>query len=102
MSGLPAKTIEATHPEPVQWRPVEGLLVEEIGDEVLVLDSKAGRIHQFNYTAGIVWTGLMKGESTDEITLALVERFDVPEARAAKDAEKMIQNLKILKLIESV
>ena len=84
-----------------KWRPVDGLLIEEIGNDVLVLNKSVGRIHQFNHTAGIVWRGLMKGDTLDQIAAKIVERFDVPDFRATKDAERMIEQLRILKLITS-
>jgi len=82
-----------------KWRPVEGLLVEEIGDEFLVLNKARGRIHQFNNTAGIVWRGIMNEQSVDEIAGSLMDRFEVPDFRARKDAIRMIEQLQILKLI---
>jgi len=84
-----------------KWKLAAGLMIEEVGDEVLVLNQNAGRIHQFNYTAGIVWRGLMNGDGIEAITAAIVDRFEVPEARARRDAEKMVRNLRILKLIEA-
>jgi len=86
-------------PEAVKWRPTEGLLIEVIGDEYLVLNKARGRIHQFNHSAAIVWRGIMNDQSLDEIALALMERFDIPDFRARKDALKMISQLKILKLV---
>lgn len=94
-----ARQIEADSPSARQWRPAHGLVVEEIGDEYLVLNKARGRIHQFNHTAGIVWRGIMHERSLDEISQALVERYEVPDFRARKDALKTIEQLKILKLI---
>lgn len=81
------------------WRLVDGLITEEIGDEVLVLDRTAGRIHQFNHTAAIVWRGLLRAQSADDIAEVIVERYDVPKFRAIKDVTRMIGQMQILKLV---
>ncbi len=82
------------------WCPVDGLIVEQIGDEVLVLDKRRGRIHQFNHTAAIVWRGLIDGQTIDQIVLTIAECYDVPDFRARKDAVRMLEQLQILKLVE--
>lgn len=94
-----AQRRQAHPPEATMWRPVDGLVIEEIGDEYLVLNKARGRIHQFNFTAGLVWRGIMNQQSLDEISKALMDRFEVPDYRARRDALKMIDQLKILKLI---
>lgn len=83
----------------VAWRPVDGLVSEKIGAEVLVLERSAGRIHQFNHTAAIVWNGLVAGRSVAEIAERIAERYDVPDFRALKDATRMLLQLQVLKLI---
>jgi len=81
--------------------PVAGLLVERIGDEVLVLNPSSGRIHQFNHTAGIVWRGLDDGLTREMIAANIAERYEVPIFRALKDTDTMIEQLKVLKLLNS-
>jgi len=81
--------------------PVDGLIVERIGDEVLVLNPSSGRIHQFNHTAGIVWRGIADGLSHRMIAKNIMIRYEVPEFRAVKDTDTMIEQLLILKLLKS-
>ena len=99
MTGMPATTQSSATPNRANWRPVDGLIVQKLDDEVVILDQYAGRVHQFNHTAAIVWCGLCEGQSINEITATIVVRYDVPNFRARKDANRMIEQLKILKLL---
>lgn len=99
MTGMPATTQSDATPIEVNWRPVDGLIVQKLDDEVVILDQYAGRVHQFNHTAAIVWCGLWEDRSVDEITATIAVRYDVPDFRARKDATRMIEHLKILKLL---
>ena len=82
------------------WHPVDGLLIEKMGDEFLVLDKSRGKIHQFNSSAGVVWQGVMEGASVDAMAASLVEQFDVPMERALRDVQTLLEELEFLKLIE--
>lgn len=95
------KNCQKHQAEPSDLTPVAGLLVERIGDEVLVLNPSSGRIHQFNHTAGIVWRGIDDGLTREIIAANIAERYDVPIFRALKDTNTMIEQLKVLKLLDS-
>ena len=97
--GMPATTQSNSTPNQANWRPIDGLIVQKLDDEVVILDQYAGRVHQFNHTAAIVWCGLWEGDSLDEITATIAVRYDVPDFRARKDVNRMIEQLKILKLL---
>lgn len=45
------------------------------------------------------WTVGWEGKSLDEITATIAGRYDLPDFRARKDANRMIEHLKILKLL---
>lgn len=82
-------------------KPRVDLAVEYIDDELVVLDKKLGQIHQLNSTASIVWKGIAAGNSSRTIATGLVERFDVPADTAKTDIEKVIDQFRTLKLLES-
>jgi len=100
MQTAPTSCHQEYRTQDPEFSPVEGLLVERIGDEVLVLNPGSGRIHQFNHTAGIVWRGITDGLTREMITRNIMTRYEVPEFRAAKDTDTMIEQLRILKLLK--
>jgi hypothetical protein len=67
-----------------------GLSVEEIDGEYVVLDRRAGRVHQLNETAGFVWKRLDGEHSVAQIVEALCREYDVPEAQAREDVGNLI------------
>jgi hypothetical protein len=77
------------------------LAVEYIDDDLVVLDKKLGQIHQLNSTASIVWKGIAAGNSWRTIAASLVERFDVAADTATQDVEKLVDQFRSLKLLES-
>ena len=71
MSSANARLTQPGSPNDQPWRPADGLLVEKVGDEYLVLDKGRGKIHQFNSSAAIVWQGVMEGSSIDELAASI-------------------------------
>ena len=82
-------------------RPRTDLAVECIDDDLIVLDKKNGQIHQLNSTACMVWKGIAAGSSWRTIAMSLVERFDVSTDTAKQDVEKLVDQFRTLKLLES-
>jgi len=78
---------------------VEGIMVREIGGEVLVLDAGSQRIHHLNETASFVWAQCEHGASEEEIAAELVLRFDVTPDIATRDVRRTLQSLCDLKLL---
>ena len=85
----------------ISAKPRADLTVEYIDEDLVVLDKKLGRIHQFNSTASIVWKGIAAGNSWRTIAASLVERFDVSTDIAKQDVEKLVDQFRTLKLLES-
>lgn len=81
--------------------PRADLAVEYIDEDLVVLDKKLGQIHQLNSTASIVWKGIAAGESWRTIEASLTDRFDVSPDTARLDVEKLIDQFRTLKLIDS-
>ena len=82
-------------------KPRSDLAVEYIDDDLVVLDKKLGQIHQLNSTASLVWKGIAAGNSWRTIATSLVERFDVSTDTARTDVEKLVDQFRTLKLLES-
>ena len=75
----------------------DSVMVREIDGEVLVLDTRANRIHQFNRTASIIWRRC--GEEPHTIASALVAEFSVDEETALRDVVETLSTLRSLRLI---
>ncbi|MFQ5567239.1 MAG: PqqD family protein [Paracoccaceae bacterium] len=81
--------------------PADGLSVEYVGDDVLVLDETTGKIHWFNKSAAVVWKGLAEGRSATEIADTLRLRYRVSRQRAEQDIDRTIAELISLKLFNT-
>ena len=75
------------------------LSTQSVGDELLILDQGAGKIHQLNETAALIWRKYESGLSTEELVQALVESYDIGEEAAAKDVAATLEKLQALDLI---
>lgn len=76
--------------------PRSGVLVRELDDEVLILDTVADRIHRLNSSAALVWRMDEDGASERAIADALIEKYDVSPDRALTDVRDMIRTLRRL------
>jgi hypothetical protein len=76
-----------------------GILVREVGGEVLLLDTESDQIHQLNSTASFVWRNLKEGASASEIARRVAEQFDVDEHIALADVEDILGKLGALGVI---
>ena len=69
------------------------------GDGVLVdLDTK--RYYHLNETAMIVWSGLEKGQTVNEIADQFTSAFDVSPNHAVNSVEKILQKFHSLELTD--
>jgi Coenzyme PQQ synthesis protein D (PqqD) len=75
------------------------LMIREVGDELLVLDTLTNRIHQLNQTASFVWRMYRDGMPATTIASALVEAFDVEESIALVDVANVLSQMRSLKLL---
>ena len=70
-----------------------------VDGETVVLDERAGQIHQLNRTASFIWQTCDGSKSVKDITRLLSQEFDVSEAAAAADVADMIERLRELGLL---
>ena len=87
-----------------QYKPRDGLRLQEVDGELVILHKKRGKIHQLNPTARVVWQTIAEhGSLMPAIALAaMTKSFDVDPDTAATDLETLIQQFIELKLINPV
>jgi hypothetical protein len=79
-------------PDAIMWREVEG--------EVVALDVEASEYVAANKAGATLWRELAGGATREQLTAALVARFEVDEATAAADVERFLATLRERGLIE--
>lgn len=75
------------------------LEVRDIGDELLVLDRRNGRIHQFNRSAGLVWQCCDGRHSIEEIIDRVTQTYGVPVETVRGDVAAAIEKFSELGLL---
>jgi hypothetical protein len=71
------------------------------GEEVVLIDSRTGRMSACNESASIVVTELERGCSIVNLVEALTRRFDVPSAVATRDVNAVLDVLAAEGLLET-
>jgi hypothetical protein len=79
--------------------PKPGVLVRELDDEVLILDTVADRIHRLNSSAAVVWRMYEGGAADHVIAAALVAKFEVAPDAALADVRQTIETLQGLRVV---
>ena len=73
--------------------------IQVVGNETLVLDQQSGHIHQLNATASFIWQQCDGKTSMTKILDLLVQKFEVSDEDAARDAVGVIEKLQELNLL---
>ena len=68
-----------------------GIVVTDLGDELVLLDPARGEMFALNATGRCVWGALDGG--LDAAVRALVDAFDITAEQAAADARALIDDL---------
>jgi len=77
----------------------DGITVQAVGDEMVVLDQDNDQIHQLNATASIILSHC-DGERSDlMIADELVRQFDIAQSVAINDVQKALAQLRELELV---
>ena len=80
--------------------PHEHIVATEFdGGEGVLVDLNSKRYYQLNETAMLVWRGLERGLSAEEIVGQMTERYDVAPEHAAGSLSKLLHNLHTHKLV---
>ena len=87
-----------------EYKPRDGLKLQEVDGELVILLKKRGKIHQLNPVATVVWQTIVEhGSLIPAIALAaMTESFDVAPDTAATDLDTLIQQFIELELINPV
>ncbi len=82
-------------------KPREGLSLQEVEGELVILDAANQKIHQLNPAASVVWRSIEDKSAVDwdHALAALLDHFDVAEESAREDLEKLLKNFVELKLL---
>lgn len=76
------------------------LAVKQIGDELVIIDSRVGKsVHRLNEVGIFIWN-LIDKVHTDELLVNLVDEFDVDSVEAKQDLLDFIVELESLNLLE--
>ncbi len=78
----------------------EGIAVQELGDEVVVLDLHTSCYVLLNTTGAALWPALAESSSIADLAAVLTARFDVDDARAATAATAFVDQLLDLGLVQ--
>lgn len=85
----------------MKYKIKEGLVWEEINNEVVVLDPERGKYFNLNKTAGEIWKSLKRPLTEKQITDKFCLEYQREDkVKVARDAKECFQNLLILKIIE--
>ena len=79
-----------------------GVMIREVDEEVLLLDTESDQIHQLNQTASFIWRNCSEATSAEEIAARLTMEFDVGKDAALKDVIEVLGRLQALELIIEV
>jgi len=75
------------------WVSSKGVSSSKIGDELALLQPASGQYFTLNQTGAIVWQLLEEPHSTDEIALAVAEKYDISASECQDDIGEIIVRL---------
>lgn len=75
------------------------LSTQDIDGELVILDKDNGQIHQLNPVASTIWQHIEAGLDIKAISEQLTQCYDIDEATAKADLDKVLQQFKELKLL---
>jgi hypothetical protein len=78
----------------------EGLSWRQVGDEVVLLDTKSAEYLSVNRTGAFLWPRMVQGCTVTELTEALADHFGVSAEQAATDTDSFLDSLRQLGLLE--
>ena len=84
-------------------RPTQRSVSRVIDGQALILDAARDEIRQLNEVGSLIWSMILKSESTrDDILKAVIDQFEVELNQARVDLDAFLDELHDLALIERV
>jgi hypothetical protein len=71
------------------------------GKEGILVDLNSKQYYRLNETGSLVWRGLEKGNSVDEIVSHMQNMYEVTNDHAKASVERLLRSLELNKLITS-
>lgn len=68
------------------------LIVRELENEFIIIDTKSAQIHSLNETAAAIWRMCDDKLSVDDMAQRILEKFDVSFETAKSDVEKTLRS----------
>ena len=81
------------------YTPRDGVLVQRVADELVLLDVRSGTYYGLNHVGVVVWEALAAGLELSGIVDAVRRRFEVDATRAERDVEQLVGDLLARSLI---
>ena len=69
------------------------------GGEGILVDLNTKKYYQLNETAMVVWKGLEKGKSMNEIIADITSAYEVPTDKATSSVQRIVDNFQTYKLL---
>jgi len=69
------------------------------GGEGILVDLNTKKYYQLNETAMVVWKGLEKGKTVDEIVADITANYEVAPERATLSVQRIVDNFQTYKLV---
>jgi hypothetical protein len=69
-------------------------------DGLVILDVNTGKYYSLNRTGAVIWTGLERGLTKEELIAVVLETFNVPEDKLRADVDALLKRLSELRIIE--
>jgi len=79
----------------------DGVLVSEVDDEQVLLDTDAETYYGLNAVGTYLWEALQEPRSVDELVAMTAEEFDVPTGECRDDVRSFVTDLDEAGLVES-
>jgi len=80
-------------------RRLNAVMVRQVGQELLLLDTASNQIHQLNQTASFIWHNCDEARSSDDIARLLANEYEISYGLAVNDVVKTLEKLRELNLI---
>jgi Coenzyme PQQ synthesis protein D (PqqD) len=71
------------------------------GGEGILVDLNTKKYYQLNETAMIVWKGLERGKSTNEIAADITSSYEVALDKATLSVERIVDHFQTYKLVSA-